>query len=180
MEATNILRDTLTTLFDDVMCYSKEPEKIIEYLEKSYTMKGVGYPQFYLGGDVVDLPPIWKDHNVSFGLSYINYILLKVVAALQMKSVILHAPATTSRLATPAAIQDGLLLLFLLLVIEGVSKECIYLFWFKGCRWEILDTHLFAVLSGIKSFGGYACRSVCLGNFHFVGCLYVFVFYWFV
>ena len=42
---------------DDVMCYSKEPEKIIEYLEKSYTMKGVGYPQFYLGGDVVDLPP---------------------------------------------------------------------------------------------------------------------------
>ena len=29
---------------DDVMCYSKEPEKIIEYLEKSYIMKGVGYP----------------------------------------------------------------------------------------------------------------------------------------
>ena len=49
---------------------------------------------------------------------YINYILLKVVAALQMKSVILHAPATTSRLATPAAIKDGLLLLFLRLVIE--------------------------------------------------------------
>ena len=42
-------------------------------------------------------------------LLYINYILLKVVAALQMKSVILHAPATTSRLATPAAIKDGLL-----------------------------------------------------------------------
>ena len=40
---------------------------------------------------------------------YINYILLKVVAALQMKSVILHAQATTSRLATPAAIKDGLL-----------------------------------------------------------------------
>ena len=49
---------------DDVMCYSKEPEKIIRYLEKSYTMKSFGYPQFYLGGDVVDLPPTWKDHNV--------------------------------------------------------------------------------------------------------------------
>ena len=41
--------------------------------------------------------------------SYINYILLKVVAALQMKSVILHAPAPGSRLATPSAINNGLL-----------------------------------------------------------------------
>ena len=51
-------------------------------------------------------------------MAYINYILLKVVAALQMKSVILLAPATASRLATPAAIKDELLLLFLRLVIE--------------------------------------------------------------
>lgn len=32
-------------------------------------MKGVDYPQLYLGGDIVDLPPSWKEHNISFGLS---------------------------------------------------------------------------------------------------------------
>ena len=37
-------------------------------------MKGVGYLQFYLGGDVVNLPPTWKDHNVSFSLLAHTYI----------------------------------------------------------------------------------------------------------
>ena len=37
-------------------------------------MKGVGYPQFYLGGDVVEFPPSWKSKNVSFGLSAHTYI----------------------------------------------------------------------------------------------------------
>ena len=59
---------------DDVMFFSKTPEKIIHYLEEFYTMKGVGYPQFYLGGDVVDFPPSWEEHNVSFGLSTHTYI----------------------------------------------------------------------------------------------------------
>jgi hypothetical protein len=59
---------------DDVMCFSKNPEKIIHYLEEFYTMKGVGYPQFYLGGDVVEFPPSWKDHGVTFGLSSHTYI----------------------------------------------------------------------------------------------------------
>jgi len=59
---------------DDVMCFSKNPEKIIHYLEEFYTMKGVGYPQFYLGGDVVEFPPSWKQHNVTFGLSSHTYI----------------------------------------------------------------------------------------------------------
>jgi hypothetical protein len=59
---------------DDVMCFSKNPEKIIHYLEEFYTMKGVGYPQFYLGGDVVEFPSTWKQHNVTFGLSSHTYI----------------------------------------------------------------------------------------------------------
>ena len=50
-------------------------------------------------------PPVY----ISISNIIINYILLKVVAALQMKSVILHAPAPASRLATPAAIKDVLL-----------------------------------------------------------------------
>ena len=59
---------------DDVMCFSKNSDEIISYLEESYKMKGAGYPQFYLGGDVVDFPPSWKSKNVSFGLSAHTYI----------------------------------------------------------------------------------------------------------
>ena len=59
---------------DDVMCFSKDPASILDYLKKSYTMKGVGYPQFYLGGDVVQLPSSWKEHNISYGLSAHTYI----------------------------------------------------------------------------------------------------------
>ena len=56
-------------------------------------------------------------------VEYINYILLKVVAALQMKSVILPAPASASRLATPAAIKDKLLLFLLLITWCVVGRE---------------------------------------------------------
>ena len=46
---------------DDVMYFSKNPENIIHYLEDFYTMKGVRYPQFYLGGgDVVEFLTTWN------------------------------------------------------------------------------------------------------------------------
>ena len=38
---------------DDVIVISKQPLDIINELKKSYTMKDVGTPQFYLGGDAV-------------------------------------------------------------------------------------------------------------------------------
>ena len=44
---------------DDVMCFSNNR---------------VGYPRFYLGGDVVEFPPSWKSKNVSFCLSAHTYI----------------------------------------------------------------------------------------------------------
>ena len=37
-------------------------------------MKGVGYPQFYLSGDVVEFPPSWKSKNNSFGSLAHTYI----------------------------------------------------------------------------------------------------------
>ena len=40
---------------DDVIVFSKDPMVIMEKLKKTYVMKGVGKPQYYLGGDVVDL-----------------------------------------------------------------------------------------------------------------------------
>ena len=66
--------DYIARYVDDVMCFSKTPETIIAYLQQFYTMKGVGYPQFYLGGDVNTLPPTWKEHNVTYGLSAHTYI----------------------------------------------------------------------------------------------------------
>ena len=56
---------------DDVICFSKNPQAILDYLRKFYTMKGVGHPQYYLGGDVVKLPDTW-DSN--YGLSARTYI----------------------------------------------------------------------------------------------------------
>ena len=45
---------------DDILIWSKHPLKIIEELKKTYTMKGVGEPEFYLGGDVQILGPEWE------------------------------------------------------------------------------------------------------------------------
>lgn len=36
------------------MRFLKDPGKIIGYLEKSYTMKGLEYPQLYLGEIIVE------------------------------------------------------------------------------------------------------------------------------
>ena len=67
---------------DDVMCFSKNPQAIIDHVSQSYTMKGVGYPQFYLGGDVVELPPSSRSHNISsyslFAHTYINNCLVNL------------------------------------------------------------------------------------------------------
>ena len=40
--------------------------------KKSYTMKGVGYPQFYLGGDIVALPKTWDSKYAMSATTYIT------------------------------------------------------------------------------------------------------------
>ena len=45
---------------DDVIVFSKDPMVIMEKLKKTYVMKGVGKPQYYLGGDVVELGAEWE------------------------------------------------------------------------------------------------------------------------
>ena len=37
---------------DDLLVFSKDPVKILRGLETLYPLKGVGKPEFYLGGDV--------------------------------------------------------------------------------------------------------------------------------
>ena len=40
---------------DDVIVFSRNPMHLMEQLKQIYMMKGVGKPQYYLGGDVVEL-----------------------------------------------------------------------------------------------------------------------------
>ena len=40
---------------DDVICFSKEPKKILEHLSRFYTLKGVGNVEFFLGADLIEL-----------------------------------------------------------------------------------------------------------------------------
>jgi hypothetical protein len=37
---------------DDAIVLSKDPMLVIQELKRTYIMKGVGEPQYYLGGDV--------------------------------------------------------------------------------------------------------------------------------
>ena len=40
---------------DDVVAFAKDPLSIMKELERSYVMKGVGAPRYYLGGDILEL-----------------------------------------------------------------------------------------------------------------------------
>ena len=59
---------------DDVIAFSKDPMAIMKELEKHYVMKGVGKPQYYLGGDVVNLPDVWEQEGIYTGFSAETYI----------------------------------------------------------------------------------------------------------
>ena len=48
--------------------------KLTKKLEKTYVMKGVGRPQYYLGGDVIDLPDEWNNEKCKTAFSAETYI----------------------------------------------------------------------------------------------------------
>jgi hypothetical protein len=59
---------------DDVISFSKDPMSVIDELKKDYMLKGVGEPNYYLGGNVDPLDTTWKDDNVSLALSACTYV----------------------------------------------------------------------------------------------------------
>ena len=59
---------------DDVIAFSKNPMVIMEELKKTYIMKGVGKPQYYLGGDVVDTSEDWHKEEIKVAFSAETYI----------------------------------------------------------------------------------------------------------
>jgi hypothetical protein len=59
---------------DDVIVFSKDPMKLMKDLEQHYVLKGVGKPQYYLGGDVIELDEHWERENISTAFSAETYI----------------------------------------------------------------------------------------------------------
>ena len=59
---------------DDLIAFSKRPMELMKELEQTYVMKGVGKPIYYLGGDVVDLPPEWESERCRTAFSASTYI----------------------------------------------------------------------------------------------------------
>ena len=41
----------VATYVDDILAFSKNPMSIIEEVRQDYVLKGVGKPEYYLGGD---------------------------------------------------------------------------------------------------------------------------------
>jgi hypothetical protein len=46
----------IATYVDDILSFSKDPMAVIKSLETSYVLKGVGEPEYYLGGDIAITP----------------------------------------------------------------------------------------------------------------------------
>ena len=70
---------------DDVMIFSKDPMSIMRKLEEHFTMKGIGKPRYYLGGDVMDLDESWEKEGLTQAFSaetYINELLPKTAKML--------------------------------------------------------------------------------------------------
>src|SRR5688500_10049992 len=59
---------------DDVISFSKDPISIMNELKKTYVMKAVGTPEYYLGGNVVQLGEEWVKEGITTALSAETYI----------------------------------------------------------------------------------------------------------
>ena len=59
---------------NDVICFSRNPMKVIEEIRSDYMLKGIGEPEYYLGGNVDPLDDTWKTENVSLAFSAQTYI----------------------------------------------------------------------------------------------------------
>ena len=65
----------LARYVDNVIVFSKDPMSVIQTLKSTYIMKGVGKPEYYLGGDVIELGPEWELEGISQSFSAETYIM---------------------------------------------------------------------------------------------------------
>jgi len=64
----------ITRWVDDVLVYGKDPMAVLQELRRDYVLKGVGIPEYYLGGDLVELDNSWKSTGIKTALSAKTYI----------------------------------------------------------------------------------------------------------
>ena len=57
-----------------MLSFSKDPMTVIKAFEKDYIMKGIGNPQYFLGRDILDVPPHLSTNTVTSMLSAHTYI----------------------------------------------------------------------------------------------------------
>ena len=67
--------EMIASYVDDCLFFSKNPMALVKEMEKVYTLKGVGEPEYYLGGDVViHINEHWDKENITMALSAETYI----------------------------------------------------------------------------------------------------------
>jgi hypothetical protein len=64
----------LETYVDDILIWSKDPMAVIMSLEKTYMLKSVGIPEYYLGRNMEFLEEAWKNQGLGLALSAKTYI----------------------------------------------------------------------------------------------------------
>ena len=65
----------LATYVDDILVYSRKPMETINELQKHYILKGVGVPEYYLGGNVEEIQNrSWNERGICTALSAKTYI----------------------------------------------------------------------------------------------------------
>ena len=64
----------LASYVDDILVWSKQPMAVMDKLKEIYTMKGVGVPEYYLGGNVEYLDEHWAKDGKFVALSAKTYI----------------------------------------------------------------------------------------------------------
>jgi hypothetical protein len=64
----------LAIYVDDILIWSKDPMAVIKALEKTYMLKIVGIPEYYLGGNIDFLAETWKNQGLGLALSAKTYI----------------------------------------------------------------------------------------------------------
>jgi hypothetical protein len=64
----------LATYVYDTLIWSEDPMGVIKSLEKTYLLKNVGIPEYYLGGNVELLGDSWKNQGSGLTISPRTYI----------------------------------------------------------------------------------------------------------
>jgi hypothetical protein len=70
----------LATYLDDILIWSKDRIGVIKSLEKTYMLKSVGIPEYYLGGNLDVLREAWMNQGLGLAISakiYIQNVTLK-------------------------------------------------------------------------------------------------------